>query len=149
MTSPDGLIPRRILDVTLNRMRDEPVVLLEGPRSVGKSTVLQAIARQVGGEVLDLDDIATREAVLTDPATMVGGPGPVCVDEYQRAPIVLDVINAELNRSSRPGGFILTDSARHESLPAAGQALTGRPRRMTVHPLSQSEFDGTGTNLLA
>jgi len=149
MTSPDGLIARRILDVALDRMRDEPVVLLEGPRSVGKSTVLQAITRQLGGQVLDLDDIATREAVLTDPATMVAGPGPVCVDEYQRAPIVLDAIKAELNRSNRPGRFVLTGSARHESLPAAAQALTGRLHRMTVYPLSQSELDGTGVNLLS
>ena len=133
----------------LGRMRDEPVVLLEGPRSVGKSTVLQAIARQLDGEVLDLDDIATREAVLTDPATMVAGSGLVCVDEYQRAPIVLDAIKAELNRSSRPGRFVLTGSARHESLPVAAQALTGRLHRMTLYPLSQSELEGVGVNLLA
>lgn len=140
---------RRVLSVALDRMRDEPVVLLEGPRSVGKSTLLQAIARRTNGHILDLDDVATLEAVATDPATMVEGQGPVCVDEYQRAPIVLDAIKAELNSSSRPGQFVLTGSARHQSLPTAAQALTGRLHRMAVLPFAQSEIDGVNASLLS
>lgn len=50
-------------------MVDDPVVLLEGPRSVGKSTLLQAIAAERGARVLDLDDLATCDAVAADPAT--------------------------------------------------------------------------------
>jgi len=82
---------------------------------------------------------------------MVEGPdpGPVCVDEYQRAPIVLDAIKAELNRSSRPGQFILTGSARHQSLPTAAQALTGRLHRTAVLPFAQSEIDGVNASLLS
>ena len=142
-------MPRQVLGVALDRMRDEPVVLLEGPRSVGKSTLLQAIVRRTNGRVIDLDDVATQEAVATDPATMVGGAGPICIDEYQRAPIVLDAIKAELNRSSGPGRYVLTGSARHQSLPTAAQALTGRLHRMAVLPFAQSEVDGVSTNLLS
>ena len=80
---------------------------------------------------------------------MVGGPGPVCIDEYQRAPIVLDAIKAELNRSARPGRYILTGSARHQSLPTAAQALTGRLHRMAVLPFAQAEVDGTNAALLS
>ena len=149
MDSPDGLIERRILDVAIERMADEPVILLEGPRSVGKSTALQAIARRLNGEIIDLDDIATRDVVLADPATMVGGHGLVCIDEYQRAPLVLDAIKAELNRSSRPGRFVLTGSARHESLPTTAQALTGRLHRLTVYPLAQTEIAGVPAGLLS
>src|SRR5450756_296305 len=47
MDERENLIERRILGVTLDRMRDEPVVLLEGPRTVGKSTALRALARSV------------------------------------------------------------------------------------------------------
>ena len=39
-------------------MRDEPVLALHGPRSVGKSTLLQEIAQLGGVEVVDLDDLA-------------------------------------------------------------------------------------------
>ena len=149
MDERESLIERRILGVALDRMSDEPVVLLEGPRTVGKSTALRALARRAGGEILDLDNLATRDAVLKDPATIIAGSRLTCIDEYQRAPSVLDAIKAELNRSSRPGQFVLTGSARHESLPTAAQALTGRLHRMTVYPLAQSEIEGTAPDILA
>lgn len=148
MEPAETLVRRRILGVAAERMMDEPVLLMEGPRSVGKSTVLRELAQQKNGELLDLDDIATREAVRSDPATMIAGVGLRCIDEYQRAPIVLDAIKAELNRASRPGSFVLTGSSRHESLPTAAQALTGRLHRLTVLPLAQSELAGTAPDLL-
>src|SRR5262249_9901551 len=71
-----------------------------------------------------------------------------CVDEYQHVPLILDAIKAELNRDSRPGRFILTGSARHEALPRAAQALTGRLHRLPVYPLSQGELAGVHEHLL-
>ncbi len=143
------LVPRRLGPVALERARDEPVVLLQGPRSVGKSTLLSDLADEVGARVLDLDDLATRDVVSADPATFVPGPEPVFIDEYQHAPVVLDAIKAELNRDGRPGRFVLTGSARHESLPIAAQALTGRLHRLPVYPLSQGEIVGIDEQLLA
>ena len=129
-------------------MQDEPVILLEGPRSVGKSTLLRDLADDLGAVVVDLDDPATRDAVLADPSTFVAGPPPVCVDEYLKAPLVLDAIKAELNRDGSPGRFLLAGSTRHESLPAAAQSLTGRLHRLTIYPLSQVEIEGGRGNLL-
>lgn len=148
MSSPH-LVDRRVLSIALDRMRDDPVVLLEGPRSVGKSTLLHEIAAASGGRILDLDDPATRDAVAADPATLISGPEPVCIDEYQKAPIVLDAIKAALNRASAPGRFVLTGSTRHDALPAAAQSLTGRLSRLTVHPLTQAELAGTRPRLLS
>ena len=139
---PSGLRQRRILPIALDHMRDDPVVLLEGPRSVGKSTLLRQIAAQRDGRILDLDDPATLDAVRTDPATMLAGDQLVCIDEYQRAPILLDAIKAELNLRTAPGRFVLTGSAQHQSLPGGSQALTGRLDRLQVLPLSQGEIDG-------
>lgn len=143
------LVNRRVLRVALERCAESPVVLLEGPRTVGKSTLLKALAERLGGEVLDLDDIAVRDAVSLDPATMIDTSSAVLIDEYQHAPVVLDAIKARLNRSSRPGQFVLTGSARHESLPRAAQSLTGRLQPLTVLPLSQAELEGTHPNLLS
>lgn len=143
-----GIVPRRLSAIVLDRFREEPVLLLQGPRSVGKSTLLRNLAQQLGARVLDLDDVATREAVASDPATLVAGPDPVCIDEYQHVPLVLDAIKAELNRDGRPGRFLLTGSARHEALPAAAQALTGRLHRLPVYPLSQGEIAGVDEQLL-
>lgn len=143
MDGTSGVIRRRILDVAIEHCSESPVVLLEGPRTVGKSTLLNTLADKLGGRVLDLDDLDTRAAVARDPATMIDGPGPILIDEYQHAPIVLDAIKARLNSSSQPGQFVLTGSARHESLPRAAQALTGRLDRLPVLPFSQAEIEGT------
>jgi predicted AAA+ superfamily ATPase len=129
-------------------MAEEPVVLVQGPRSVGKSTLLRALAATVRAEIVDLDDVAVRDAVARDPGMFVAGPSPVCVDEYQHVPLVLDAIKAELNRDGGPGRFVLTGSARHEALPRAAQALTGRLHRLPVHPLSQGEVAGAHEHLL-
>jgi predicted AAA+ superfamily ATPase len=129
-------------------MAEEPVVALHGPRAVGKTTLLRSLAGAHGAEVIDLDDLATREAVTVDPGTFVAGPGPVFIDEYQHAPLLLDAIKAELNRDGSPGRFVITGSTRHDSLPVAAQALTGRLHLMTVYPLSQSELAGDDTNLV-
>ena len=106
MNDTSHLIPRRIYDITLERQQESPVVLLEGPRAVGKSTLLRQLTDHLGGRLLDLDDLDTRAAVARDPATMIDGDGPVLIDEYQHAPVVLDAIKARLNISSRPGLFL-------------------------------------------
>jgi predicted AAA+ superfamily ATPase len=136
------LIERRIEEVAKRRLDDEPVLALHGPRAVGKTTLLRTLAARHGVEVIDLDDLATREAAAADPATFVAGPPPVCIDEYQHTPVLLDAIKAELNRDGSPGRFVITGSTRHDALPQAAQALTGRLHVMTVYPLSQGEIAG-------
>jgi len=143
-----GLVPRRLQAVAEGRLREEPVVALQGPRTVGKSTLLRNIADARGVPVFDLDDLATRDAVAADPGLFVGGREPVCIDEYQHVPAVLDAIKAELNRDRHPGRFVLTGSTRYEALPEAAQALTGRLHLISVYPLSQGEIDGVREHFL-
>jgi uncharacterized protein len=142
-------VTRRIEPVIRSRMRDEPVVALQGPRAVGKTTLLRAVAQASNSTVLDLDDPATRAAVETDPATFVSGPGPVFIDEYQHVPLILDAIKAELNRDGSPGRFVISGSTRHDALPRAAQSLTGRLHLMDILPLAQGEIDGTPDTLVA
>lgn len=144
----EGMVPRRITDVVLRLMRDEPVVAIQGPRSVGKTTLMLQVAEKLRAEVVDLDDLATRDAANGDPALFVRGDPPVCIDEYQHVPEVLDAIKAELNRDGSAGRFLLTGSTRHDALPQAAQALTGRLHVVDVLPLSQGEIDGTSEHFV-
>lgn len=115
---------------------------------MGKSTLLSELARSRGVEVVDLDDPAVRTAVQADPGAFVDGPAPVCIDEYQHAPVVLDAIKAQLNRELRPGRFVITGSTSYEALPTAAQSLTGRLHLLSVWPLTQGEIAGVRENLL-
>ena len=147
-TAGSGIVVRRLLEVASNRLEDEPVIALQGPRTVGKSTLLSELARTHGVGVTDLDDPGMREVVGTDPSAFVDGPSPVCIDEYQHVPAVLDAIKAELNRDMRAGRFLLAGSTRYDALPLAAQSLTGRLHLLTVWPLTQGELAGTRENLL-
>ncbi len=136
------MVSRRLSEVVRDLMVDEPVVAIQGPRSVGKTTLLRQVADAAGAEVIDLDDLATRNAAKADPALLVSTKSPVCIDEYQHVPELLDAIKAELNRDGSPGRFLLTGSTRHDALPQAAQALTGRLHIVDLLPLSQGEIAG-------
>jgi uncharacterized protein len=137
-----GLRPRRLLEVVLQRAAEEPVVILTGPRTVGKSTLLAGLGREFDRPVFDLDRPDARAAAVADPGFLVSGPEPVLIDEFQYAPEILDAIKAELNRDTRPGRFVLTGSTRYTVLPQAAQSLTGRAHVINVLPLSLGELDG-------
>ena len=123
-------------------MAEESVVILTGPRTVGKSTLLAGLGREFDRPVLDLDRPDARAAAAADPGFLVSGPGPVLIDEFQHVPEILDGIKAELNSDTRPGRFVLTGSTRYDVLPQAAQSLTGRAHVINVLPLSQGELDG-------
>jgi uncharacterized protein len=139
-----GMAQRQLMGVLDRRLSEEPAIVLNGPRTVGKSTLLHALASRLGRPVIDCDDPATRAAVRNDPGRFVSAPGPVLIDEYQHVPDLLDAIKAELNRDLSPGRFVLAGSTRYSTLPVAGQALTGRVDILDVLPLAQAEIDGPG-----
>ncbi|MEU1431249.1 ATP-binding protein [Nocardia sp. NPDC005746] len=143
-----GIAPRRLCNVLQARVAEEPVVVLNGPRTVGKSTLLAHLAAATNRKVIDCDDPATRAAVRNDPGRFVGGDDLVLIDEYQLVPELLDAIKAELNRDLRPGRYVLAGSTRYSTLPQAGQSLTGRVDILDVLPLSQGEIAGTRESLI-
>jgi len=142
VNATNGLRPRRLLEVIRQRMTEEPAVILTGPRTVGKSTLLAGLGREWDRPVFDLDRPDARAAAVADPGFLASGPEPVLIDEFQHAPEILDAIKAELNRDTRPGRFVLTGSTRYTVLPQAAQSLTGRVHVINVLPLSQGELYG-------
>src|SRR5688572_12726227 len=135
-------VPRALLDTVRRRLAEEPVIVLHGPRTVGKSTLLRDLARELQADVTDLDTDAARNAVAADLSLFVAGPGPILIDEYQHVPELLGAVKAELNRDLRPGRFVLTGSTRFGSIPQVARALTGRVHVLSVQPLSQGELAG-------
>jgi len=89
-----------------------------------------------------LDDPVIRQIVQSNIQAFVTGASPVCIDEYQHVPEVLDAIKAELNKEQSPGRYVITGSTRYDALPRAAQSLTGRLHMLTVRPLSQGEIGG-------
>lgn len=76
----NGLASRRLEPLLFELSKVEPVIALHGPRSVGKSTILGQLAAANAVPVIDLDDPATRDAVLANVAASISEHTPVCLD---------------------------------------------------------------------
>lgn len=137
----EGNLPRNLASTVLGALRFSPVVAMTGPRTVGKSTLARRLADTLHGSFLDLDDPAVAALADLDPTQFIRGlPEPIVIDEFQHAPGVLAAIKAELNVDRRPGRFVLTGSARHQTVPDLAKYLTGRVELVTLWPFTQAEL---------
>ncbi len=71
-TPLQGLLKRRLLPIIESRMAEEPVILVQGPRSVGKSTLLRGLAFHHGHRHPQLTDLCDVDGV-TDRRHCCGG----------------------------------------------------------------------------
>jgi hypothetical protein len=145
-----GMYSRHITPLLHEALADTPVVLLNGARQTGKSTLIQALAEQQGRRYLTLDDHVTLAAASSDPAGFIAGlPTNVALDEVQRAPDLFLAIKAAVDRDRKPGRFLLTGSANVLLLPNIADSLAGRMEALSLWPLSGSEIAGNPARNLA
>jgi len=138
------MIPRHLTPSLLQALQDNPVVLLQGPRQSGKSTLAQALA-SAGHQAryVTLDDAAVLAAVARDAGGFLSGlTGPVIIDEVQLAPELFRAIKLEVDRQRTPGRFLLTGSSNVLLLPKLSESLAGRMEILTLWPFSQGEMAG-------
>ncbi len=127
---------------------DTPVVVIVGPRQAGKSTLAQELAKSRSARQISLDDAAPREAANADPAGFIEQSElPLLVDEFQKAPALLEAIKSRVDRERRggrrPSGlFLLTGSANIWTTLKIAESLAGRAERVQLWPLSQGEIRG-------
>lgn len=127
-------------------LRSFPVVVVTGPRQVGKSTLVRALIEARGGTYANLDDITVRSEALADPKAFISGrPGLLAIDEVQLAPELMHAIKLEVDRGlgsaggPSPGRFLLTGSANLLRLRTVGESLAGRSAWVELGPLMWSE----------
>jgi predicted AAA+ superfamily ATPase len=139
----DGdLYSRKAERIAQEALADTRVVVVNGARQVGKSTLAKLLVeRAPGARELYLDDPAVLSAAVSDPSAFVRHDGLLMIDEVQRAPELLLPIKREVDRDARPGRFLLTGSARLLGLRDLPDALPGRTETIELWPLSQGEID--------
>jgi predicted AAA+ superfamily ATPase len=144
MTGAPGVgnptVNRHLLPILNTYLEDEPVVVINGARTVGKSTLLEQLARHHKRPVFDLDDQATRVLAERDPQILIQAEPPVLIDEFQHVPDLLRRIKTVLNRGADPGRFVLTGSTRYLTTPTLAESLAGRVAIVDMWPLSQGEL---------
>lgn len=135
-------LPRRAEELIREALEDTRVVVVNGARQVGKSTLAEIALRSApGGVARFLDDPVTRAAAIEDPVRFVQHDGLLLIDEVQRVPDLWLTIKNSVDRDPRPGRFLLTGSARLLGLRSLPDALPGRSQTIDLWPLSQGEID--------
>jgi predicted AAA+ superfamily ATPase len=131
---------KKLLEKALGR---SPIVLLNGARQVGKSTLAHQIQQESPYTYLTFDDEVVYAAAKNDPAGFVAQlTKPVIIDEVQRVPELFLPLKIDVDNNRTPGRYLLTGSANPLLIPRLGDSLAGRMEIVELMPLSQGEIIG-------
>lgn len=123
-----------------------PVLLVTGPRQVGKTTLLQKLAqdqKEIGIErkYVTLDDPDIRYLAKNDPALFLQRYSPpVLIDEIQYATELLPYIKMSVDRSRQKGDYWLTGSQIFRLMKNVSESLAGRVCIVNLLGLSDAEI---------
>ena len=140
----EELLDRGVLGRAREYLGFSPVLVVQGARQTGKSTLARMLAPD-GSRSLTLDDSGALDAAREDPRGFVeqAGDGLLVIDEVQRLPELTLAVKAAVDRDRRPGRFILTGSSDVARIRGDKDSLAGRALSVRLHPLSQAELRGS------
>jgi uncharacterized protein len=143
-------LPRGIHKKLNDAWKQHPVVVLEGLRAVGKTTLVQELVAP--DRFRSLADTATRAQAERDLTGWLESlPDGVVIDEAQLVPGLQLVVKQLVDlRGGRPGQFLLTGSARLRRDELGGSdPLLARSKRLRLHPFTQCERAGQPLDVVA
>ncbi|TVQ27781.1 MAG: ATP-binding protein [Spirochaetaceae bacterium] len=135
----------RVYDNLLDHAPPGKIIVLYGPRQVGKTTLVRRLERSAGLSVRYTtgDDIRVHEVWGSRNLDLlreyVHGYDLIVIDEAQRVPEI--GLSLKLLVDSQPAcRIVVTGSASLELSGQIGEPLTGRKSTLTLYPVSQLEL---------
>jgi len=125
-------------------LRRSPVVVLLGPRQVGKST----LAREIAGALrkattFDLENPPDERRLAEPGQALAPLRGLVVIDEIQTRPDLFSVLRVLADRPRTPARFLLLGSAAPDLLQRGSETLAGR---VAFHELTGFDLSEVGAN---
>ncbi len=143
------LIERTIRDRLLELLRGNKVVLLLGPRQVGKTTLVEPLIRDRNGLLLNCDISVDRARLLAaaslspnEALQFLGNPSVLAIDEAQNVPEVGRIVKGWYD-SRVATKIILLGSSSLDLLDRTTEPLTGRNEKLFLPPLTFNEVLST------
>ena len=120
-----------------------PVLLITGPRQVGKTTLLQKLAEGTDRKYVTLDNPTLRILAKTEPDLFLQRyTPPVIIDEVQYAPELFNYIKIYADTHKQSGDFWLIGSQTFHMMKHVNESLAGRAGIIRLLGLSNSEITG-------
>ena len=140
------MIKRTLGRSILDASESFKIVLLTGPRQVGKTTLLQELQKKTRSYVT-LDDLDMRLAARQDPASFLDRLAlPVLIDEAQYAPDLFPYIKMVVDKKRQNGLFWLTGSQQFDMMKNVTESLAGRVAVLQLQGISQAEEQGRSSD---
>ncbi|MCT1796950.1 ATP-binding protein [Helcococcus kunzii] len=134
------MINREISDSLIKLKEQVPVITILGPRQSGKTTLVKELFPEY--TYVNLEDPVARELAKEDYIGFFETyPEPLIIDEVQRVPEILSVIQVKVDEDRlKNGRFILTGSHQPSLQKGISQSLAGRTSILSLLPLSMNEL---------
>jgi len=130
-------------------LEDSPVVLIQGARQCGKTTLARMVGEPAGYAYRSFDDEDTRSFAEMDPIGFVRDlPEHAILDEVQKVPRIFSSLKLSIDRNRTPGRFLLTGSVNVLQVRQITDSLAGRMEIIKLYPFSQSELERTAPRFL-
>lgn len=132
--------------IIVDCLNHKKMAFITGPRQVGKTTLANQIGANIGPfSYWNWDDSETKKTWLTRPKELVRSApqnGLVILDEIHKAKRWRNTLKGLFDTFHEDNLFIVTGSAKLDTLKRGGDSLMGRQFTFRLHPLSVSELAG-------
>ena len=131
---------QRTLEAVIHSANQQfSVVMVIGPRQVGKTTLLRHLAKE-SRHYVTLDDPMLVALARSEPKLFLERfPPPVLIDEIQYAPELLPYIKMQVDQDHQAGQYWLTGSQQFQLMKGVSESLAGRVGIVNLLGLSQWE----------
>ena len=122
------------------------VLLVTGPRQVGKTTLLKSLKPEEMNYVT-LDDKNMREMAKREPKLFLEeNSWPLFIDEAQYAPELFPYIKMKVDEENQPSMYWLTGSQQFKLMKGAKESLAGRIGIVNLNSFTYSEINKSVEN---
>lgn len=144
------MINRKINKKLATALKSFRIILLNGPRQAGKTTLAKALSAEYGMLYLTLDDPNKLTLAQQDPKNFLQfyAEKPLVIDEIQLAPQLIPYLKTRVDENNQRGQFLLTGSADFLKMHEITESLAGRMVRYNLYPLSQAEINTKKKNII-
>lgn len=124
------------------------VLLVTGPRQVGKTTLLMNL-KPDDMEYITLDDEVLRNLARSDPKLFLEEhQPPLFIDEAQYAPELFPYIKINVDKSNKNGLYWLTGSQQFHLMNNVSESLAGRVGIVNLNSFTYKEINRVDDNTL-
>lgn len=153
-------INRTVEEQVIKLSKQFPVIMVTGPRQVGKTTLLNYISKKSNKKInyVSLDNLNDRALAIEDPELFLETyEAPLIIDEFQYAPDLLSYIKIKVDNERINSLFetnenvntmyYLTGSQSFLSMQNVNESLAGRIGIIDLYGLSTRELNGQKAKL--